>query len=94
MNPCLDTEKALSRLKKIEGQIRGIMNMIADEKKEVSCDDILIQIGAVHAALHRVGLILLERHLRHCVVDGIKAGNEEETMKKLSHALDRFSRIH
>lgn len=93
MNRCIDTEKALSRLKKIEGQVRGIMNMIEDEKRVVSCEDILIQIGAVNSALHRVGLILLEKHLRNCVVDGIKAGNEDEVMKKLSVALDRFSRM-
>lgn len=93
MNHCIDTEKAISRLKKIEGQVRGIRNMIEDEEREISCDDVLIQIGAVKSALYKVGQIILERHLKRCVVDGIKAGNEDVTIKQLAHALDRFSRI-
>ncbi len=91
MKSCVDVDKILARLGKIEGQVRGIKNMVADES--VPCDAILIQIGAVNSALYKVGQIILERHLRSCVVDGIKAGNEEETMKSLSVALDRFSRI-
>ncbi len=93
MRQCADTDKALARLKKIEGQIRGIINMVHDTEKDVPCDEILIQIGAVKSALHKVGKIILEGHLRHCVVDGIKAGDEEETMKKLSVALEQFSRF-
>lgn len=93
MRQCTDTDKALIRLKKIEGQIRGIINMVQETEKEVSCNDILIQIGAVKSALHKVGKIILEGHLRHCVVDGIKAGDEEETMKKLAVALEQFSRV-
>ncbi len=93
MKRCIDSEKVLARLGKIEGQVRGIKNMISCDTKEFPCDEILIQIGAVNSALYKVGQIILEGHLRSCVVDGIKAGDEEKTMQKLSVALDRFSRI-
>ena len=91
MSHCAEKQQILNRLKKIEGQVRGLMNMVEDETKH--CDEILIQIGAVNSALYKVGQIILERHLHSCVVDGIKAGNEDETLQKLSRALDRFSRI-
>ncbi len=93
MRQCANTEKAAARLKKIEGQIRGILNMVQDTEKDIPCDEILIQIGAAKSALHKVGKIILEGHLRHCVVDGIKAGDEEQTMRKLSVALEQFSRF-
>ena len=53
----------------------------------------MIQIGSAKAALHKTGQIILEGHLHHCVLDGIHSGKEEETMKKLSSALEQFSRI-
>lgn len=88
-----EKEKILARLKKIEGQVRGIMNMIEDETKHTPCDQVLIQVGAVNSALHKVGQLVLENHLQCCVVDAIKAGNEVETMKKLTLALERFAGI-
>jgi DNA-binding FrmR family transcriptional regulator len=66
------------------------MKMMEDGKP---CDDILIQIGSVKSALHKTGQIILERHLHTCVLTGIRDGKEEETMKKLSSALEQFSRI-
>lgn len=80
-------------MRKIEGQVRGIIKMVEDTEKDVPCDQVLIQIGAVKSALHKVGKLILEGHLHHCVIDGIKAGDGEETMRKLAHALEQFSRI-
>ena len=85
-----DVDSVLKRLKRIEGQIRGISKMIEDEK---SCDEILIQIGSAKAALHKTGQVVLEGHLHGCIVDGIREGREEETLKKLSSAIEQFSRI-
>lgn len=90
MKQCMDVPAVTNRLKKIEGQIRGIMKMIEDDK---SCEDILIQIGSAKSALHKTGQVILEGHLHHCVLDGIKEGNEEATIKKLSSAIEQFSRI-
>ncbi len=89
MKTCMDVETISKRLRRIEGQIRGIVKMVEDDK---SCEDILVQIGAAKAALHKTGQVILEGHLQHCVLDGIKSGNEEEVMKKLVSALNQFSK--
>jgi DNA-binding FrmR family transcriptional regulator len=52
----------------------------------------LIQIGSVKAALHKAGQVILEGHIHHCVLEGIQEGKEEETLKKLSAAIEQFSR--
>ena len=90
MNKCMDADAVVKRLKRIEGQVRGLIKMIEDDK---SCEEILIQIGSVKAALHKAGQVILEGHLHHCVLDGIREGNEDETIKKLSAAIEQFSRI-
>lgn len=56
----------LKRLGRIEGQVRGVARMVDDEKY---CIDILTQISAINAALHKVSLGLLEDHVSHCIVD-------------------------
>lgn len=90
MKQCMDVEAVTNRLKRIEGQIRGIIRMIEEDK---SCEEILIQIGSAKSALHKTGQVVLEGHLHHCVLDGIREGKEEETIKKLSSAIEQFSRI-
>ena len=64
-------QKALRRLKNIEGQVRGLQRMIEEGKY---CVDILTQISAVRAALHSVGMLILRRHVETCVSDAIEAG--------------------
>jgi len=86
----MDVEAVINRLKRIEGQVRGLMKMIEDDK---SCEDILVQISSAKSALHKTGQVILEGHLYHCVLDGIRDGNEEDTIKKLSSAIEQFSRI-
>lgn len=76
----------VSRLNRVEGQIRGIRGMV---EKDVYCDDILNQIAAVQSALNSVGKILLEGHMRSCVMERIQQGDNEvidellKTMNKL-----------
>ena len=90
MKPCMDTEAVTKRLRRIEGQVRGLIRMVEEDK---SCEEILIQIGSAKAALHKTGQVILESHLHHCVIDGIREGKEDETIKKLSSAIEQFSRI-
>lgn len=85
-----DSEAVITRLKRIEGQMRGIIKMVEDGK---SCEEVLIQISSAKAALHKTGQAVLEGHLHHCVLDAVRDGNEEETMKKLFSAIEQFSRI-
>jgi DNA-binding FrmR family transcriptional regulator len=61
---------ALRRLKNIEGQVRGLQRMVEEEKY---CIDILTQLSAVRAALNQVGMLVLRRHVEHCVADAIKS---------------------
>jgi DNA-binding FrmR family transcriptional regulator len=86
----MDVEAVTKRLKRIEGQIRGLINMVECDK---SCEEIFIQIGSAKSALHKTGQVILEGHLHHCVLNAIHDGKEDETMKKLSSALEQFSRI-
>ncbi len=89
MKQCMDVDAINKRLKRIEGQVRGITKMVNEDKP---CEDILIQIGAIKSALHKTGQLILEGHMHHCVLDGINSGEEEETIKKLISALNQFSK--
>ena len=90
MPPYVNEQAVTNRLKRIEGQVRGLMKMIEEGK---GCEEVLIQIGSVKAALHKAGQAILEGHLRHCVLNGIREGKEEETIQSLSSAIEQFSRI-
>lgn len=90
MRECMDVDAVVARLKRIEGQVRGIMAMV---QKDVPCEDILIQIGAAKSALHKTGQVILEGHLHHCVRTGIAEGNADQTIKRLAEAVEQFSRM-
>lgn len=66
--------KLVNRLNRLEGQIRGIKNMV---EEDVYCDDILIQVAAVKSALDALSSQLFENHLKTCVVRDIKEGHPE-----------------
>lgn len=76
----------INRLNRIEGQIRGIKGMV---EKDAYCIDILTQVAAANAALNSFNKVLLGNHIKTCVTDDIKEGNNEkvdelvETLKKL-----------
>ena len=86
-----DKKRYLHRLKRIEGQARGISRMIDDEKY---CIDILTQISAVTSALETVAVGLLDDHLRHCVADAARAGGPDADAKitEASQAIARLVR--
>jgi CsoR family transcriptional regulator, copper-sensing transcriptional repressor len=79
------------RLRRIEGQVRGIGRMIDEDKY---CIDVLTQISAVNSALQSVALGLLDEHLSHCVSDAVAAGGEDATAKiaEASAAIARLVR--
>lgn len=84
----------LRRLKRIEGQVRGIARMVEDEKY---CIDILTQVAAANKALHAVSIGLLQEHIRHCVVDAAEVssqtGNPEVIEAKVNEATAAISRL-
>lgn len=83
-----DRAKILARLKRIEGQVRGISRMIDDDKY---CIDILTQISAVMASTRSVGLLVLEDHIRGCVMNA-DPDQREATLDELNLAIERFVR--
>lgn len=70
-----------------EGHLRGVIKMI-DEEKE--CPDILIQIAAVKAALDKAGVVILEDHLEHCLIEAVKSGDVEPQLEELKGALEKL----
>jgi CsoR family transcriptional regulator, copper-sensing transcriptional repressor len=73
-----DRAAVLARLKKIEGQVRGIHKMVEEDRY---CIDVLQQISAATGALQGVALHLLDEHMTHCVVNAVKAGGAEKDAK-------------
>jgi DNA-binding FrmR family transcriptional regulator len=81
----------LKRLRRIEGQIRGLQRMV---EEDTYCIDVLTQVSAATKALESVALLLLEEHLGHCVTHAIHAGGDEadEKIKEASAAIARLVR--
>ena len=82
-----DEKKALiNRLSRIEGQIRGIKQMLLDNKY---CVDILTQTTAISSAINSFEKEMLESHIRSCVIDGVRQGDDEK-VEELIHTIERF----
>lgn len=84
-----EKQKIINRLKRIEGQVRGIQKMVEDDRY---CMEILVQISAVQSALKNVGFVITERHIHHCVSDAIKQGEGNEAIEELMSVLKQFSK--
>lgn len=82
-------DQIATRLRRIEGQVRGIEKMVGDDRY---CIDVLTQISAVQAALDKVALGLLDQHARHCVVEGRGKGTPEELTDEMMGAVGRLLR--
>jgi len=78
------------RLARIEGQVKGIRNMIQGDRY---CVDILMQLSAVISALKKVEDIVMENHLNTCVVDAIRSEDEEESKQKIGELMDVMSKF-
>ena len=90
MRQCMDMDNLHNRLKRVDGQIKAIDRMI---EQDVPCEDIIIQINAAKTALHKIGQVVLEGHLNHCVKDGIEHGDAVKTIADFAKALEYFSRL-
>ncbi|WP_338083504.1 metal-sensing transcriptional repressor [Fictibacillus nanhaiensis] len=78
-----------NRLRKIEGQVRGLQKMIEEDRY---CIDVLVQISAVSAGLKKVGFQLMENHTHHCVSDAVQSGNGKESIEELMRVIKQFSK--
>ena len=90
MKEHMDTENMHRRLAKIMGQIKAIDRMVDED---VACEDILSQINAAKAALHKCGQVVLEGHIQHCVKDAVERGDADESLKSFTKAVERFANM-
>jgi DNA-binding FrmR family transcriptional regulator len=84
-----DKDQLTARLRRIEGQVRGVERMVDEDRY---CIDVLTQISAIQAALDKVALGLLDDHARHCVVGGAATGEPDELTDELMAAVGRLMR--
>ncbi len=80
-------EDLLQRLRKIEGQVRGVQRMIDEDRY---CVDVLTQLAAIRAALNRVSLGLIESHTRGCVTDAIRRDQGGDAIEELMEVLMKY----
>jgi DNA-binding FrmR family transcriptional regulator len=86
-----DKHQLQNRLRRIEGQVRGLQRMV---EEEAYCVEILTQIASIVSASEKVALILLEDHVEHCVREAIEDGEKaEEKVAELAAAVERFLRV-
>lgn len=83
-------EDILKRLRRIEGQVKGIQKMIDDEKH---CIDILTQISAARAAINRVGSLVLEKYSMTCIQNAVSSEDKEKSVQELARAMQTFTRF-
>jgi DNA-binding FrmR family transcriptional regulator len=82
-------DEVLTRLRRIEGQVRGIHRMVEGDEY---CINVLTQLNSVQAALKAVGLGLIDDHVRHCVREALEQGGGDDKVEELVSAVARFAR--
>ncbi len=80
---------SLARVRRLEGQVRGITRLI---EEDAYCIDVLTQLQAISAACDAVGLMLLDDHVRTCVAEAVRGGTGEDKLDELTAAVRRFAR--
>lgn len=85
-----DKDALMKRLKRIEGQVKGIQKMVDEERY---CVDILIQISAIRSAINKVGTIILENHIKGCVSESLKNGDVEGTENMIDELMSTINKF-
>jgi DNA-binding FrmR family transcriptional regulator len=85
-----DDQATLNRLRRIEGQVRGLQRMVEDD---AYCIDILTQVAAVRTALEQVALRVLDGHVRGCVAEAVGGDGGDEKLDELMAAVERFAKV-
>jgi len=84
-----DKQKIQRRLRRIEGQVRGVQRMVEEDRY---CIDVLTQLNATRAALESVAIQLLADHTEHCVAEALRSGGGTEKVRELNEAVQRLVR--
>lgn len=80
-------EDLIRRLRKIEGQVKGLQRMVENDKY---CVDVLVQVAAVRAAINKVGTIVFEHHSRGCLMNAVETDDKEGAIEELIGVLTKF----
>ncbi|PIP12205.1 MAG: transcriptional regulator [bacterium (Candidatus Stahlbacteria) CG08_land_8_20_14_0_20_40_26] len=83
-------EECVTRLNRVEGQVKGIEKMIKERRY---CVDVVMQIAAAEAALHKVSEIILRNHLETCVTAAFRSSDEEERKRKVDELMEIYTKI-
>lgn len=82
-------ENLLVRLKRVEGQVRGLQKMIEEERY---CPEVLVQMSAVHESLRSVERILMKNHLKHCATEALRSGDDQQAQRTYDEITELFYR--
>lgn len=85
----IEQDEVIKRLKRIEGQVRGVINMVNENRY---CIDILTQTKAINSALQGVDSVIIKQHLNSCVVNAIESGDIDEKNRKLDEVMELLSK--
>ena len=80
-------KKVIDRLSRIEGHVRGIKKMVEEDR---DCPDLLHQLAAVKAAINKTSELVLEDHIQSCLIDAVKEGSIDESVKELMAAVSKL----
>lgn len=91
MSKEISNSDIIKRLNRVEGQIKGIKNMIGNEK--YCCSDILTQVAAARSAINKVGLIILDKHSKDCISNIVESNDKQKIIDEMMNTLQRFVRF-
>jgi len=80
-------KKVIARLRRIEGQVRGVQRMI---EEEADCGEILNQIAAIKSAVHHAGIIMFENHAQECIARSLQQGDNDQKFEEMVKVMGRF----
>ena len=84
-----DRQDLLLRLRRVEGQVRGVQKMVEDERY---CPDVLVQMSAIHESLRAVERILMKDHLQHCATQALRSGDDKQAQRTYDELTELFYR--
>lgn len=82
-------EDLLLRLRRVEGQVRGVQKMVEEDRY---CPDVLVQMSAIHESLRAVERILMKDHLQHCATEALRSGDDKQTQRTYNELTELFYR--
>ena len=82
-------ENLLLRLRRVEGQVRGVQKMVEEDRY---CPDVLVQMSAIHESLRAVERILMKDHLQHCTTEALRSGDDKQAQRTYNELTELFYR--